>query len=166
MNILLSEHTFLVISFVLAVWLLYKFAYKKLNTQIEKSINDIRGAITNNEQLRQNAEEEIKRLSSELVSLEDSAMAEETKARQEAKIIGDNNNEKIAKIIFEKNREYENAKSVLERNFLKKKKKEYIKNITHKIKERLEISAKDKDFQGKVIEGSLNMIEEYIARSK
>lgn len=166
MNILLSEHTFLVISFVLAVWLLYKFAYKKLNTQIEKSINDIRGAITNNEQLRQNAEEEIKRLSSELVSLEDSAMAEETKARQEAKIIGDNNNEKIAKIIFEKNREYENAKSVLERNFLSQAQKEYIKNITQKIKERLENSAQDKDFQGKAIEGSLNMIEEYIARSK
>ena len=61
MNILLSEQMFLVISFVLALWLLYKFAYKKLNKQIDKSIEDIRGTITNNEKAKKNAEDEKKK---------------------------------------------------------------------------------------------------------
>lgn len=162
MNMLLSEHTFLIVSFALAVWLLYKFAYKKLNKQIEKSIEDIRNALTNNEQSRQNAENEIKRLSLEIDRLGKNAQAEEAKARKEAKIRSDNNNAKIEQIIMEKNREYENAKLALERNFLSKAQKEYIENITHKIKERLGGATKDKEFQEKAIEASLNMIEEYI----
>ena len=162
MNILLSEYTFLIISFVLAVWALYKFAYKKLNKQIEKSIEDIRDTLTNNEQSRQNAEDEIKRLILEIDRLDEGAQAEKAKARKEAKIRSDNNNKKIERIFLEKDKEYEKAKLVLEQNFLSRVQTEYINNITHKIKERLASSAHDKDFQEKAIDSSLNMIEEYI----
>ncbi|MBQ2175226.1 MAG: hypothetical protein II453_09235 [Alphaproteobacteria bacterium] len=166
MNILLSEHTFLVISFLLAVWVLYKFSYKRLNKQIGKSIDDIRNTITNNEQLRQNAEDEIKRLSLEINKLEETARAEETRARQEVKLRSDKNNEKIAKIILNKNREYENAKLALERTFLSEAQKEYVENIIHKIKESLGSTAKNEDVQGKAIENALNMIEKYFNKTK
>lgn len=162
MNILLSEQMFLVISFVLALWLLYKFAYKKLNKQIEKSIEDIRGTITNNEKAKKNAEDAIKKMRLEIERLEKSAQAEEANARKETKISNDNNNKKIEHIILEKNREYEDAKLALERNFFSKAQKEYIENVIHTIRERLESVSKDKSFQEKAIERSLNMLEEYI----
>ena len=153
---------FLVISFVLALWLLYKFAYKKLNKQIDKSIEDIRGTITNNKKAKKNAEDEIKKMRLEIERLEKSAQAEEANARKEAKISNDNNNKKIEHIILEKNREYEDAKLALERNFFSKAQKEYIENVIHTIRERLESVSKDKGFQEKAIERSLNMLEEYI----
>ena len=73
---------------------------------------------------------------------------------------------KIAQIILNKNREYENAKLALERTFLSEAQKEYVKNIIHKIKESLGSTAKNEDVQGKAIENALNMIEKYFNKTK
>lgn len=166
MNVLLSEHTFLVISFVLAGWALYKFAYKKLDSQIENTIDDIRNAIKNNERARQNTEDEVKRLQVEINKLTEKAKTEETAARQEARLRSESNNEKIAKIIAEKQKEYEKGKLSLENDFLSRATSWYVGIIMKKVKEELKNSVKDEDFQKRAIDSSFDLIEKYIARNK
>lgn len=166
MNVLLNEHTFLVISFVLAGWALYKFAYKKLDKQVEKTIDEVKETIINNEKARQNAEIEIKNFQTEMNDLTEKAKEEEVKARLEAKRRSENNNEKIAEIVTEKQQKYENEKLKIENSFVSKATNSYIRIVMQKLKSELKRHIENIEFQSKAIENSLNMIEECIAKNR
>lgn len=164
MNVLLNEHTFLVISFVLAGWALYKFAYKKLDKQVEKTIDEVKETIINNEKARQNAEFEIKNFQTEINKLTEKAKEEEAKAKLEAERKSENNNENIARIVTKKQQEYENEKLKIENSFVSKATNNYIRIVTQKLKSELKQNIENVEFQAKAVENSLNMVEEYIAK--
>ncbi len=102
MNIFQDVHTYLIISFVLMVYLLYKFAYKSVNNTISNGINKIKDEINQLHNKKQSLSKQIDDLNISIKN-EDKYMEQAINEAQEtAEQIINKRNEEIQNIIKEK----------------------------------------------------------------
>ena len=102
MNIFQDVHTYLIISFVLMVYLLYKFAYKTVDNTISSGVNKIKDEINQLYNKKKSLSEQIDDLNNSIQN-EDKYMEQAVAEAQEtAEQIINRRNEEIQNIIREK----------------------------------------------------------------
>ena len=166
MSILINEHTFLILSFVLAGWGLYKLIYKKLDKSIEATIGKIRKTIQNNDIARKEAEAAINELREELNKLIANAQDEKERNHNEAIKRANQNEAKIAIIIEQKKQECRLERARIENGLISEILNAYIQIFIKRMKERLLEKHVDGVFQAAAVNSSISMLERYVSKNK
>ncbi len=163
---LISEQTFLIISFVIAGCVLYKCAYSRLNGYLSRSVKIIGDKIRGAREKKNTLDAEKAGLQNEIKgALEEAQKAREALSKKAEEMIA-LGNEEVSEKIEEKRREYETAQARYQKGILANIKKKYITIIISRIKEKFSSLKDDTKFQDVAITNSLDMLEEYISNKR
>ncbi len=159
MNIFNDIHTYLVISFLAMVLLLYKFAYNQIVSFIQNKINAISNSIKQAENDKENAEAKVHLLEKTVVETQEKALDSITKAHESADKIMAQSNETVNKIITEKEQEYQNIIEKVKNSVLAEMKKKFIECVHKEILRMMDMKRNKRSMHNAAIEKSIAMFE-------
>ncbi len=159
MNIFYDIHTYLIISFVGMLFLLFKLVSRKVNSFISKEIVDIERRFNDLRERKQQLEQELSDIKQNLYKEQNIAIDNIKEAEQKSKDISDQTILTISRIIEEKNQEQQIAiqkiYNELSVELQRKLVDEVIKKIVSKIKLSSEIC---RELHNNAIASSLDML--------
>ncbi len=163
-SIFQNIHTYLVISFVVMLVFLFKFGYRKLDSQLNKDIENIKFTLNDLETKKIEANDQINQLKQELQTANDNILKAISKAEQKAKEITENSNKNIEEILKNKQAEYDAALRRIEQGFLVELKNKLVYLILKNLEEKLKEGKTSRELQNDLIENSIENLETLVAK--
>lgn len=168
-SIVSNVHTYLVISFLLTGWVIFKFAYKKIDSKISADIRGIQDKIEGLEQKKNEAGKHLKQLQTDLAAANDDVAKALAEASQTAKEMTAKANQEISDLIKTKQLEYDQTIQKMKASLSIELQNKIIDAVIRELAERLRNSKTDREFQNASIENSINMLErladQYISKN-
>lgn len=165
-SIFREVHTYLAISFIVMIVLLFKFGYKKIDNKLNEDIKNIKLNLNDLERRKAESNEEIVRLKQELQDANNSILQAVSKAEQKAKEITENSNKNIEKALKDKQADYEVIRKRIEQSFLVDLKNKLVSLILKDLEKKIKESKDSREFQNDLIENSIehleNLVKKYI----
>jgi F0F1-type ATP synthase membrane subunit b/b' len=162
MNILQDVHTYLIISFIGTVVVLWKLAYGKVRDSLDREVEDVRSRISALELRKKETELQLKQLSIDL----DGTAAEIEKslaaAEEEARKITEKSTAKIAAIMGTKQKEYDMAVAKIRAGLMAELHNKVVSLVMASLSERLKKSHDDRKLQNNAIDVSMRMLEKLV----
>ena len=155
---LLNEHTFLIISFAIAILGVYKFALKRIDTQLSEAIKNIKGTISDAQKSKILHETRINELQSMMNEINAAQTHAETSAREAAKRQVIKDNEKIEEIICKERAQYDRETRKIELTLISVRQEKYIDAVINEAEQELSDLQTDKSFQETAVMTSLEML--------
>lgn len=155
---LLNEHTFLIISFVVAIWGVYKFAYKRVDKKLTYEIEEIKKTIEDADEEKREHEILITDLNKRLNNIQNEQKAAEYHAREDAKKENIIRNETIDKIIKEKREKNEREAMEIECALIAQTQEKYINAVIDETLRKLRALKADSKYQAHAVRNSLKML--------
>jgi F0F1-type ATP synthase membrane subunit b/b' len=157
-SIFYDIHTYLIISFVATLVILFKFGYSKLNAALDKGVNDVRDLVDGLESKKVKCEEAAETLDSELESARDNASEILHKAEKDARIFLDKSSLSADLEIARKNEELAADVKNVEDGLGAKFAKRCVSAVSSEFYKKISKISKDKDFQNSCFDKSIEMI--------
>jgi F0F1-type ATP synthase membrane subunit b/b' len=151
-------HTYLVISFVSTVVILFKLGYAKLDDWLKKSVNDIRDLIAGLEERKRSCEKVASTLDGELKSARDMADDMLRKSEEDARSFLDRRLLEIDSEAARKEEELADEARGVENGLVAELAKRCVSAVSSEIYDKISESAKDKDFQKLCFDRSVEMV--------
>ena len=168
MSIISNVHTYLVISFLLTGWLIFKFAYQKLDARLSKDVNDIRDLLNGLDKKKSESEQQIKLLKNDLIEANDHINKTVSDAEQKAKKLTEKSHQEISNIIKLKQGEYDQAIKKMKSSMTVEMQNKLVDAVIKELVRKLQTARDDRDFQNTSIENSLemlnNLVDEYLKK--
>lgn len=165
-DILQNVHTYLLISFITTIIILFKYFYKKLDNSLEKDVNSIRETLAELENKKIEASNQVELLKQELLETENNISKAVAEAEQKAKEIIETSNKNIAKILEQKQKEYDIALEKIETSFSIELKNKFVTLILQALEEKIKEGQTSREFQNSLIENSIKRLEQLIENYK
>lgn len=164
MNILQDIHAYLIISFLLTCWFVFKIAYKKLDRSLTKEVDDIRNLLDTLKIQKQEAETRLIQLKRELEDAEAKIENTIAAAEEEAQRISEKSNQETSKLVRQKQAEYAQAIKKIEAGISVELQHKIADAIIEKLVSKLQESRDNREFQNLSIENSTAMIEKLVEK--
>ncbi|MDR1609447.1 MAG: ATP synthase F0 subunit B [Holosporales bacterium] len=162
MNVLQDIHTYLVVSFIGMIVVLWKLAYGKVRDSISSEVEDVRSRIHALELRKKETELQLKQLDINLkeaaAEIEKSVIA----AEEEARRITEKSTAKIATIMETKQKEYDVAIAKIRAGLMAELHNKVVSLVMARLSERLEKSSDDRELQNSAIDISMKMLEKLV----
>ncbi|MDR2458579.1 MAG: hypothetical protein LBD43_00575 [Holosporales bacterium] len=162
MNVLQDIHTYLVVSFIGMVVVLWKLAYGKIKSSLNREVEDVRSRICALELRKKETELQLKQLN---INLEEAAAEIEKSviaAEEEARKITGKAAAKIAAIMETKQKEYDVAIARIRAGLMAELHNKVVSLVMAKLSERLQKSRDDRKLQNNAIDISMDMLEKLV----
>ena len=160
MNIISSVNTYLVISFLLTIWVIAKYAYKKIDEKLSNDVKNIKDLLSGLEKTKIDSEKQIVYLKQELAEANEHIIKAMNEAEQTAKAITEKSNQEISRIIEAKQEEYDHAVQKMRKSLSVEMQNKLVDAVIRELLNKLNEAKEDRDFQNSSIEKSLRMLEE------
>jgi F0F1-type ATP synthase membrane subunit b/b' len=162
MNVLQDIHTYLMISFIGMVVVLWKLAYGKVRDSLSREVEDVRSRIHALEVRKKETELQLKQLDINLkeaaTEIERSVIA----AEEEARKITEKSTAKIAAIMETKQKEYDVAIAKIRAGLMAELHNKVVSLVMASLSERFKKSRDDRRLQNNAIDISMKMLEELV----
>ena len=168
MSIISNVHTYLVISFLLACWLIFKFAYQRLDSRLSKDVDDIRDLLEGLDKKKSESEQQIKLLKNDLIEANEHINKTVSDAEQKAKKLTEKSHQEISDLIKLKQEEYDQAIEKMKSSMTVEMQNNLVDAVIKELVRKLKSAKNDRDFQNTSIENSLkmldNLVDEYLKK--
>ncbi len=164
MGIFSDIHTYLIISFLLMAFLLYKYAYRQALSGLDKKVDSVRESIKFVEEKKKAAEEEIVRLKREIAEANELLAKSISEAEAEAKKILQESGEIINEIVAKNEKECKNSIEKIKGSMSLELQNKIVELVIESITSRIGRDHLDKELQNTSIENATKMLEELAER--
>ena len=164
MNVFQDVHTYLIISFVLMIVLLFKKGYKKLDDGLAKNVNDIKDKMSNLETRKREMNEQLENLRKELDDANSNIDKAVTKAEDKAKKMIEKAGSEINDIVQKKQKEYENTIERIRSGLSIELQNKIINLVVKDLAKKLQDVESNREIQNIGIENSTKMLEELVEK--
>ncbi|MDR1365408.1 MAG: hypothetical protein LBJ42_02375 [Holosporales bacterium] len=161
-TILQDVHTYLILSFIGMLAILWKLAYRKVASSLNCEIDSIRTKISSLETRRKEAELQIKNLGASLEEATGEMEKSIAIAEEEARKITEKSTAKVAAIIAAKQKEYHSSIEKIRAGVMAELHNKIVELVINKLSEKLRESGNDRANQDRAIDVSTRMIEELV----
>ncbi|MDR3031350.1 MAG: ATP synthase F0 subunit B [Holosporales bacterium] len=163
-SIFYDVHTYLIISFILTIFLIFKFAWGKITQSLQAKIDSVRSLIDSLEKQKKDAEEQMEILKRDLEEYKKIAETSVFNAQAEAKRISEKSYIIVESIISQKQEEYKEVISKIKDSFSIELQNRIIKLIKKELIKKMKESKDDREIQNISINNSTKMIEDIVER--
>lgn len=160
-NIFQDIHTYLIISFLLMVYLLYKFAYKSVDNMISSGINQIKNEINQLNNKKQALFKQIADLNTSIENADNDRETAVAEAQHTAEQIINKRNEEIQNIIREKREINTYNYKKLEDDINSRIRQKLISLIVQKVIDKINTVENAKSFQIINLQKSIDMLKNF-----
>lgn len=159
MNIFYDIHTYLIISFVGMLFLLFKLVSKKVNSFISKEIVDIERRFNDLRERKQRLEQELSDIKQNIYTEQNIAIDNIKEAEQKSKDISDQTILTISRIIEEKNQEQQIAIQKIYNELSVELQRKLVDEVIKKIVSKIKLSSETcRELHNNAIASSLDML--------
>ena len=162
MNILHDVHIYLLISFLLTGWAIFKFAYKKFDSSLAKNINDMKDLLSNLEKRKCETELHLEKLKNELKNVNESINKTIFETELEAKKITEKTNLEITQLVKKKQGEYDLTVEKIKSGLSVELQNKLTEAVIRELVKKLQKTKETREFQNTSIENSMDMIESLV----
>lgn len=164
MNIFQDIHTYLIISFILMVILIFKKGYKKFDNSLSKNVNDIKDKISNLENRKKEMNDQLEKLKKELIDVNSNIDIAITKAEDKAKKIIEMAGSEINDIVRKKQEEYASTIQKIKSGLSVELQNKIINLVIKDLAKKLQDVESNRKIQNIGIENSTKMLEELVEK--
>lgn len=152
-------HTYLLISFIVMAFMLYKYTHKKAADAIQEKIDLISNLIADAEKRKDKAEIELRELNRSVVDIEEIVNQTISRAKIEAEKISTSSNEKIKVLLGQKEREYNVAIEKIRQSTISDLQEKIVRLTMKKVVSMINDCSDKQLIQNISIEKSIKMLE-------
>jgi F0F1-type ATP synthase membrane subunit b/b' len=160
MMIFQDVHTYLVISFLLTGWLVFKLFYKKFDNAISKDITDIRDLLGSLEEQKKSLEHQLSVEKTTLSEEEEHKLKAISAAKIEAKSIINRTAAEAADIVKKKQAELGETLVKMQNDFSRELRNKFLDATMVALVKKVDEAKKNADFQTTSINNSINALRE------
>ena len=157
-------HFYLVISFILTVFFLFKYTHKKISDGLQIKIDDIKNAISSVEKRKKDAEDKLSKLKQDILEVNDDVEKAIAAAEAEAKKIMERSGDMIASVIIQKEVEYKEVVSKIRSSLSIELQNKIVDLVISNLEKSWSDSENDRDLHNINIENSTKMLEKLIEK--
>ncbi|MBQ7524643.1 MAG: hypothetical protein IJT08_03490 [Alphaproteobacteria bacterium] len=159
MMILQDIHTYLVISFLLTGWLVFKFFYKKFDNAISKDINDVRDLLADLEEQKASLERQLLETKAKLTDAENHKQQAISEAKVEAKTVEKCSIASAANAVVKKQAELDEVLARMQTGFSNELRNKLLDATMAALLQKVDAAKGDVNFQEASINNSINALK-------
>ena len=157
-------HFYLVVSFILTVFFLFKYTHKKISDGLQAKIDDVKNAISSVEKRKKDAEDKLSKLKQDVAEVNDSFEKAIAAAEVEAKKIMERSGDVIASVIIQKELEYKEVVNKIRSSLSIELQNKIVDLAISNLEKSWRESENDRELHNINIENSVDMLEKLVEK--